>query len=122
VRARPRVARGRDPSTSWIDEYADVAVVALLTNDPEQARWFVEETLGSLAQSGPGFDELRETLRVYLAFGRSRVRAAKTLHVARNTVAYRVEKAAKLLGRPIDEDPVKLRLALEITQALCGAC
>jgi len=60
---------------SWYFNYADLAVVSLATCDPQQARWFVEETLGALGQPGPRRAELRETLRVYLAFGRSRLRA-----------------------------------------------
>lgn len=99
-------------------QYDDVAIVAMLTRDCEQARWFVVDTLGGLGRPGRVHEELRETLRVYLAFGRSRLEAAKTLYVARNTVAYRVAKAVRLLGRPIDSDPVKLRLALEIARAM----
>jgi DNA-binding PucR family transcriptional regulator len=57
-------------------------------------------------------------LRIYLAFGRSRARAAERLHIARNTVAYRVEKATRMLDRPITEDPLKVRLALEISRVL----
>ncbi len=107
-----------DLATSWLCEYADVAVVSLVTHDAQQAQWFVEETLGDLGQPGCRFAELRETLRVYLSFERSRVRAAESLHVARNTVAYRVEKAMKLLGRPITGDPLKIRLALEVARIL----
>ena len=104
--------------TSWICDYADVVVVSLLADDRLHARWFVEETLGALGQPGRRFAELRETLRVYLAFGRSRARAAECLHIARNTVAYRVEKAVGLLGRPIYGDYLHVRLALEITRVI----
>jgi PucR C-terminal helix-turn-helix domain/GGDEF-like domain len=103
---------------SWLCEYRDVAVASLLAKDPREARWFIEETLGDLASHDPWFAELRETLRLYLAFGRSRTHAAKGLHVARNTVAYRVEKAVKLLGRPIPHDPLEVRLALELARVL----
>lgn len=103
---------------SWLYEYSDVAVMYLLTSDRQHAQWFVEETLGALSQPGHRFAELRETLRLYLAFGRSRARAAAILNVARNTVAYRVEKAMKLLGQPLGADPLKIRLALEVARVL----
>ena len=118
AQAAARVASAEEWGSSWFYDYADVAVVSLLTSDPQQARWFVEETLGALGQPGRRPAELRETLRVYLAFGRSRVRAAERLHVARNTVAYRVDKAVALLGRQISRDELPVRLALEIARVL----
>jgi len=118
AQAAARVASAGEWGSSWFYDYADVAVVSLLTSDPQQARWFVEETLGALGQPGRRPAELRETLRVYLAFGRSRVRTAERLHVARNTVAYRVDKAVALLGRQISRDELPVRLALEIARVL----
>jgi hypothetical protein len=116
ARAAERMAAGW--TGSWLFEYEEIAVVSLLMNDPQQAAWFVEETLGELGRPGRWVAELRETLRIYLAFGRSRARAAERLHIARNTVAYRVEKATRMLDRPITEDPLKVRLALEISRVL----
>jgi hypothetical protein len=118
AQAAARVAATGEWGNSWFFNYADLAVVSLATSDPQQARWFVEETLGALGQPGLRRAELRETLRVYLAFGRSRLRAAERLHVARNTVAYRVDKAVSLLGRKIDGDELQVRLALEIARVL----
>jgi DNA-binding PucR family transcriptional regulator len=59
---------------------------------------------------------LRETLRLYLAGGRSRQQVAAAMYINRNTVAYRVQKASQLLGRPIEEDAFEVRLALEIAR------
>lgn len=118
AQAAAKVASAGEWGSSWFYNYADLAVVSLVTSDPQQARWFVEETLGALGQPGRRLAELRETLRVYLAFGRSRVRAAERLHVARNTVAYRVDKAVSLLGQQINEDELRVRLALEIARVL----
>ncbi|MBO2455221.1 helix-turn-helix domain-containing protein [Actinomadura barringtoniae] len=101
--------------------FADVRVASLLTADAEQARWFAEETLGGLSGLAGADDrvaELRETLRVYLACGRSPQVAAGLLHVARNTVTYRVKRAEELLGRPLSGDLLELRLALEIVRTL----
>jgi PucR-like helix-turn-helix protein/diguanylate cyclase with GGDEF domain len=78
--------------------YADIRVAALLTANAEHARWFTREVLGALAATDDRTRELRETLRIYLAEGRSPQRAAERLHVSRNTVSYRVRRAEELLG------------------------
>lgn len=106
-------------TTSWLCGYEEIAIPALLTKDPQEARLIVEETLGDLGRADPWYAELRETLRLYLAFGRSRVRVAEELHVSRNTVAYRVQKALQLLTHGLDEqDPLRVLLALEIARVL----
>ncbi|MFJ5534746.1 helix-turn-helix domain-containing protein [Streptomyces sp. NPDC093261] len=62
--------------------------------------------------------ELRETLRVYLAEERSLRTAAELLHVARNTVTYRVERAEELLPTTTTAgSSLELRAALEIAWA-----
>lgn len=99
-------------------DYADLAVLSLLTSEPERAERFMRETLGPLAGPDPRLAEIRETLRLYLAHGRSRTAAAAELFVARNTVAYRVKRAEHLLGRPIPRDHLPLRLALEIGRVI----
>lgn len=101
--------------------YADAhASLAPATADPEHARWFVRETLGPLAAGGTRMRELRETLRVYLATERSLRRAADGLHVARNTVTYRVKRAEELLPGSTRGDLLGLHMALEIAQTLPG--
>lgn len=103
--------------TGWWSEYTDVRILSLATVDDEQARWYAEDVLGTLLADDERTRELRETLRVYLACERSPQAAGERLHVARNTVTYRIHKAEELLGRPIG-DPMELRLALEIARAL----
>ncbi|MFG2004357.1 PucR family transcriptional regulator [Spirillospora sp. NPDC048911] len=98
--------------------FSDVRVTALLTADQEQARWFAEETLGGLYGTDERARELRETLRVYLACARSPQEAAALLHIARNTVTYRVKRAEELLGKPLSGDLLEVRLALEIARTL----
>lgn len=112
-----RAARDNaDPGTGWC-AYEDLSMMSLLTKDNEHTRWFVQEVLGELGNSGPWPAVLRETLRLYLAMGRSRQRVAAAMYINRNTVAYRVEKATRLLGRAIDDDAFEVRLALEIVRA-----
>ncbi|MFF4962693.1 PucR family transcriptional regulator [Streptomyces sp. NPDC001222] len=102
-------------SGSWLCDYQDIRLAALVTADPEHARWFVQEVLGPLASEGARLRELRETLRVYLAEERSPRAAAERLHVARNTVTYRVKRAEELL--PVTTTAItslEVRVALEI--------
>ncbi|WP_345433773.1 PucR family transcriptional regulator [Actinoallomurus vinaceus] len=96
--------------------YADIRVRSLLAARGEPARWFAEETLGALLGGDRRTAELRETLRVYLAAGRSPQRAAELLHVSRNTVSYRIKRAEELLGHALPDDLLDLRLALEIAR------
>jgi DNA-binding PucR family transcriptional regulator len=78
----------------------------------------MREVLGPLAVPGPKTAEIRETLRLYLAHGRSRALAAEELFVAPNTVAYRVKRAEELMGRPLPQDHLPVRLALEISRII----
>ncbi|MGW3008605.1 PucR family transcriptional regulator [Streptomyces sp. NPDC001219] len=105
----------------WLTDYHEVRLVALATADPEHARWFVHDLLGPLASDGTRVQELRETLRVYLAEERSLRAAASALHVARNTVTYRVRRAEELLPSATTAgSTLELRLALEIARTLLG--
>ncbi|MET9956487.1 helix-turn-helix domain-containing protein [Streptomyces sp. NPDC006339] len=114
-----QAARVAPATGQWLCDYHDVRLAALVTAEPEHARWFVHEVLGPLASEGDRVRELRETLRVYLAEERSLRAAADRLHVARNTVTYRVKRAEELL--PAALTPVaslELRVALEIAEHL----
>nr|WP_157117592.1 helix-turn-helix domain-containing protein [Nocardia vaccinii] len=81
------VARG-------VFDYQDLDVVAMLSSDMERAREFVRRELGGLADPGEQVAAVRATLKCYLDVGRSLVEAAALLHVARNTVAYRVQRGS----------------------------
>ncbi|MGW7529030.1 PucR family transcriptional regulator [Streptomyces sp. NPDC054783] len=99
-------------------DYHTVRIAALITADQEKARWFIESALGPLAADDPRTAELRETLHCYLANGRSLITTAEHLHIARNTVAYRVKSAEARLGRTTGTDELELRAALEVTSHL----
>jgi hypothetical protein len=109
-----RVAAASTRPSSWLADHDEFEVVALLTANPEHARWFVNRRLGALATDDDRSAELRETLRLYLAFERSRTAAAQVLHVAPNTVGYRVRQAEAILGIDLANDPLPIGLALEI--------
>ncbi|MGW0314926.1 PucR family transcriptional regulator [Streptomyces flavidovirens] len=111
-----RIARH---SGQWLCDYQEVRLVALATAEPEHAHWFVQDVLGPLASEGDRMRELRETLRVYLAEERSLRTAADRLHVARNTITYRVKRAEELLPAVTTAgNSLELRLALEIAQRM----
>ncbi len=108
-------------TNDWLCDYQDVRLVALATAEPEHAHWFVQDILGPLASDGARMQELRETLRVYLSEERGLRTAADRLHVARNTVTYRVKRAQELLPTSTNAgNLLELRLALEIAQTLYG--
>ncbi|WP_283616278.1 helix-turn-helix domain-containing protein, partial [Mycolicibacterium poriferae] len=61
---------------------------------------------------------VRHTLKRYLDFDRSLARTAADLHVARNTVAYRVQRAEQLRGRPATVRRLHLHAALVLVEEL----
>jgi DNA-binding PucR family transcriptional regulator len=103
-----------------IVRYRDVELVALLAADVEMAKAFVSRELGPLADRSRASNDLRQTLMAYLDTERSLMRAAERLHIARNTVAYRVRKAEDLLHRDLRERTTELQCALRLAAMLPG--
>lgn len=101
--------------------YQDHDIVAMLSADPTAAREFVGRELGDLAGGDGNVVTMRQTLKAYLDRDRSLVRTAADLHVARNTVAYRVQRAEHLRGRPIAERRLQLHAALTLAEELGDA-
>lgn len=97
-------------------DHSAVAPVALVSQDPAELDSFVESVLGALAAPDPKVGLLRETLLAYLECNRSHHLAAQRLHVHRNTVHYRVQKAIDVLGADLEADPLPLHLALAIVR------
>lgn len=93
--------------------YADVALVALLTKDLDQARAFAARELGEL---GSADARIADTVLAVLETQGSPRRAAQRLGVHENTVAKRVKAAEALLGHPVDERPAELLAALLIAR------
>jgi hypothetical protein len=107
---------GRLAAEGTIWRYEDVGHLALMLEDGVAAAWFVQWELGPLTQPGARTQEIRDTVRLYLSSGNSRVAVADALHVAPNTVAYRVGKANELLGYPVGERAQQILLALQLVQ------
>lgn len=98
--------------------YEEVEVAALLTADLSRAQCFVQRELGPLAARTEHAAELRETLWHYLASGRSLLAAAEQVHVARNTVSYRVKRAEQLLGHDLAPRRFEVETALFLASVL----
>ncbi len=105
------VAADRAPQ---VTSYADTGVrtAAILARDLPLARDLVVSTLGDLARDDENTERLRETLTVFLQENRSYVATAEKVHLHKNTVKYRVDKAVALRGRPLEDDRLGIELAL----------
>ena len=98
--------------------YQDLDIVAMLSSDLPAAREFVHRELVDLAGCTEAVSAVRHTLKRYLDFDRSLARTAADLHVARNTVAYRVQRAEQLRGRPATVRRLHLHAALVLAEEL----
>ncbi|OAN39001.1 PucR family transcriptional regulator [Mycolicibacterium iranicum] len=105
----------------WLVRYDDVDVVAMLSADLPAASEFVARELGALAGASDSVAVVRHTLKCYLDRDRSLAKTAEHLHIARNTVAYRVQRAEQLRERPITERRLALHAALTLVEELGGA-
>jgi PucR C-terminal helix-turn-helix domain/GGDEF-like domain len=91
--------------------YNDVRFAVLASQDDEAAEQFVADTLGQLA----GADiVLREALRIFLQEDANTARTAVRLFTHRNTVLNRIERAERLLPRPLAGRRLHVALALEL--------
>ena len=76
----------------------------------------VRRELGPLLADERFGEELIETLQAYFDAGENVTAAARRLHLATRTVAYRLEKIESLLGHPLDGDNGR-----RLSTALMGA-
>jgi hypothetical protein len=98
----------------------DLAHLVLMLADPEGAARFVRRELGGLAADEPRLAEIRDTVRLYLLSGNSRVAVAGALHLAPNTIAYRVGQANDLLETSVGDRPTPVLLALQLLDLVPG--
>jgi DNA-binding PucR family transcriptional regulator len=112
------VALAAGPSGQPMTSYGDVAALAMMSSSVELLRSWVIETLGSLADDDDHNARLRDTLRVFLQENGSFKATAERLILHKNSVQYRVRKAAEALGHPIDENRLHVELALLASQWL----
>ena len=105
-------------SAGSVVRYPDVALLALVSADLEAAARFAARELGALTEESDATRRLAATLKVFFEEGASPVRTARRLGVHENTVAYRVRRAAELLGHPPDERQLEVRVALQLQELL----
>jgi PucR C-terminal helix-turn-helix domain len=111
-----RILVSRSPLEGGLVHFDEVAVAALMSHDMQALRRFVLHELGELAGDAEYLADLRESLLEYLNTERSLVKTATRIHVARNTVPYRIRRATEILGRPVGTDHLSLHTALFIVQ------
>jgi hypothetical protein len=86
----------------WIPEPEQLALERLLLADRDLADATVRRELGPVLADERFGRELIETLQAYFDAGENVTAAARRLHLATRTVAYRLEKIESLLGHPLD--------------------
>ncbi|ALG83245.1 PucR family transcriptional regulator [Gordonia phthalatica] len=111
------VARDRALTVTTYDD-PGVRTVAMLVGDLPAARSMVVSTLGPLAADDEAAERLRETLSVFYRENGSYQAVARILHLHRNSVKYRVDRATEMRGRPIEDDRFNVELALLACQWL----
>ncbi|MCR1786443.1 helix-turn-helix domain-containing protein [Nocardioides carbamazepini] len=89
-----------------------VRAAALLARDLPATRRMVRTALGDLAEDTDGAARLRETLLAFVEERESYVATAARVHLHKNTVKYRVDRAVEARGRPLGEERLDLELAL----------
>jgi hypothetical protein len=113
-----RVAQLRGDGDGAVATYPDLALEALLAQDPEAARRFAARELGPLAAADDATVRFASTVAIFLEEGSSFVRAGRRLGIHANTVAYPVRRTESLLGRPVTERQLELRVALRLARML----
>lgn len=85
----------------------------------DDIRYFCQKNLKDLAYpTEPIFQELRKTLKTFLAFNCEITKTANILYLHRNTIKYRINQCEELLGQSIynPEISLLLRVALELSE------
>ncbi|MEO9330654.1 PucR family transcriptional regulator [Gordonia aurantiaca] len=100
--------------------YRSLGSLTLLLENRTAAEQFARDELGGLFGAEIRLRELRETLRAYIET-RSPQAVARRIHVARNTVGYRIRQAEGILGHAVLERPSELWCALVIADVLEGS-
>lgn len=113
-----RIAEADPEAINTVTAYEDVALALLATSDPVHARAFVARELGNLAADDEATRRFAKTALTYLQEGRNRARTSRRLAIHPNTVAYRLRRAAELLGHDLDRRAAEVEVALTIAPLL----
>ena len=89
-----------------------------LLGNPELEQFALDILGGLLSYDAQHRGELVRTLEVFLSCNGNHVRAAQELHLHRNTLLYRLDRAREILGRDLED--AETRLALQVALRLRG--
>ena len=95
--------------------FDELSLAALASRDEQAAREFIARVLGKL---GTADAELRETVRIYLRRMGNGSKTADEVYAHRNTVFHRIQRADRLLPRPLSTNGVEVAMALELQRWL----
>ena len=95
---------------------ADLGIYRLLLSlrDAGELTPFVQRTLDPLLADTRNGDALIDTLDAFFACNGNLSEAARRLHLHRNSLIYRLNRARELLGRDLDDADLRLALQLAI--------
>ncbi|WP_280403897.1 PucR family transcriptional regulator [Nocardia brasiliensis] len=113
-----RVAELAERPSVTVTEYAEIELAALCSSDPVKCRDFVRARLGGLGAGDSATERLRETLRAFYAANSNYRATAARLGLHHNTIRYRLEQAAQVLGHPVDERRLSVELALHLAEII----
>ncbi|BAG23203.1 MULTISPECIES: PucR family transcriptional regulator [Streptomyces] len=106
----------RSATNARVHTYRELELGALLARDEQAAADFVCRELGGLGDDSPSAGALRATLKCYLDHDRSVATVAQRLHIAKNTVLYRIKRAEQVRGRPLGDNRLQLHTALYLAE------
>ncbi|MEZ0050259.1 hypothetical protein ABIA30_001249 [Mycobacterium sp. MAA66] len=95
-----------------------VGLAAHVIGDMDLAHWYLVDELGALSDETEHNAVIRETVLAFFDSGHSLAATARELHVARNTVVYRLKRAEELRGRPINHRALEFHAALRALSLL----
>jgi hypothetical protein len=104
------------PEAPSVVRYDEVELLCLANTDSDAFRRMVRRELGDLAGGAAGVAPIRHTLFCYLTSAANVDTAAARLHVHRNTVRYRLNRAEELIGHPVAERVGHVELALRYVE------
>jgi len=93
-----------------VTRFADIALTALVSADPEQADQFIKRTLGDFESADA---ELQRTVLTFIHEQCNASRTAARLFIHRNTLLRRLARAAELLPQSLEDASVHTAVALE---------
>lgn len=95
--------------------FDELSLAALASRDEQAAREFIARVLGRL---GTADADLRETVRVYVRRMGNGSKTADEVYAHRNTVLHRIQRAERLLPRPLSSNGLEVAMALELQRWL----